>query len=360
MTIVIFVLAAVAAAFALQRYLLANTLKNVRYSSRPSKDIVEPEEEFELISEIRNEKWLPELYIRVSERLPKDTSLPGEAEAWSRKTFYMKPYQRIVSSVSHTLAKRGRYILHGAMLTGGDFFGTKTKIQIYSQEREIVVIPKRTDNVDLDKMMGGFLGDLSVRRFIMPDPVLTIGVREYTGTEPQKDISWAHSARAGQLLVKRYDHTLELAAAVMLNLRGNSHVSPEAFEECLSLCRVVCEQLERKGIKYSFFTNAVAVGSVRLSGGLVDGLGQGHLLAVLEWLGRATSYAVHESFEKILQKALRKAEQGRFHIIITPEQPEGALRQMIERLRIITGGEALIITPSPSKIIPKNNSENVE
>ena len=345
MAIAVFMIAAIIAAFALQRYILANTLKNVYYSSQPSKDVVEPEEEFQLLSEIRNEKWMPELYIRVSERLPADAGITDETQAWSRKTFYMKPYQRILSSVPISLNKRGRYILHGAMLTGGDFFGTKTKIQIYNQEREIVVIPKRTDAVDLDKMMGGFLGDLSVRRFIMPDPVLTIGVREYTGTEPQKDISWAQSARAGHLLVKRYDHTLEIAAAVMLNLRGNTETSPEAFEECLSLCRVVCEQLERRGIKYSFYTNAVAVGSVRLAGGLVDGLGQGHLLAVLEWLGRSSMQTVREDFEKILQKAIRKAEQGRFHIIITPEQPDGAIRQMIERLRIITGGEALVITP---------------
>jgi len=350
MTIIIFVAAAIVAAFALQRYILTNTLNNVTYRSRSSKDVVEPDESFELITEIRNNKWMPELYIRVSERLPAEaTGFPGDdKEPWNRMTLYLRPYQKVTSTMPLALTKRGRYVSTGAMLTGGDFFGTKTKIRIYSQQREIIVVPRRIDSPGLDKMLGGFLGDLSVRRFILPDPVLTIGVREYTGREPQKDISWAHSARAGQLLVKRYDHTLELAATVILNLRApnDNKVSKEDFEECLSLCRMVCEELERKGVKYSFSTNAAAVGSYRLTGGgLPDGLGRAHLMAVLEWLGRSSSFGVQEGFPALLHKALRRAEQGRVHIVITPEAPDSAAYALLERLRVITGGDALVITP---------------
>ena len=44
-------------------------------------------------------------------------------------------------------------------------------------------------------VLSGFLGDVSVRRFIYEDPVLTTGFREYTGREPMKHISWTQSAR---------------------------------------------------------------------------------------------------------------------------------------------------------------------
>ena len=345
--IIIFLLAAFVLAIVIQQYFLTNTLKNVTYNSHPSKGVVQPDEDFEIISEIHNEKWLPELYIRVSERLPTGTAFKVESENWNHMTFYMRPYQRIITSIPISLPKRGRYLLYGAILTGGDFFGTKTKTETYSQFREVVVVPRQEESPVIDKLLGGFLGDVSVRRFIIPDPVLTVGVREYTGYEPLKDISWAHSARAGQILVKRYDYTLEAAATVMLNIQPDSNnTSEEVIEQCLCICRTVCEELERKSIKYSFITNAVAVGSMRLGGSLVDGLGQGHLLAILEWLGRASTKAVSEGFESLLHKSLRKAEQGRFYIIITPVTPDKNLQPLINRLRVVTGGEVLMVTPA--------------
>jgi len=343
MTIIIFLLVAIVSAIVLQHIFLSNTLKNVTYRSRPSKDVVEPNEQFTIISELHNNKRLPEFYIHVSEKFPSEAILREEAEKWIHRTFYIRSYQRITSYRTIALPKRGRYLLQGATLTGGDFLGMKTKIETRYQSREIIVSPERADSPVINKLLGGFLGDISVRRFIMPDPVLAVGVREYSGQEPQKDISWVHSARAGQLQVKLYDYTLELAAAVMLNIQTD--VCEDLLEQCLCLCRTVCEYLEKKSIKYSFATNAIAVGSVKFKESITDGLGKGHLLSVLEWLGRSSVYARSQSFESLLNKALRKAEQSRFHIIVTPVAPSQNLQLLINRLRVTTGVEVLVITP---------------
>jgi len=341
--IIILVVVSIILAFALQRFLLHNTLKNVHYKTAPSKSLVEQNEEIKIISEIHNDKWMPVLYIELFENIPKNAKV---FEADELKKFFMLPHQVVEVCTTISLPNRGRHLLTGGTLYGGDFFGSETILQRKSAWQEVVVIPTKADSQGLKNLLGGFLGDVSVNRFIMPDPILTVGAREYTGGEPQKDISWAHSLRTRKLMVKQYDHTLELAVTVVLNLETSQGKKEPAIEQCLSITRSVCEELERRKIKYSFLTNIVAVGAIGRGNDLRDGLGYGHYRAVLECLGRA-AYLWQESFENLLQKSLRRTEQGRHHIIITPEPIKDFT--LLNRLRTLSGAEAVIITPETAK-----------
>ncbi len=69
-------------------------------------------------------------------------------------------------------------------------------------------------------MLGGVIGDISVNRFIFEDPMLTVGFSEYTGREPMRDISWTQSARLGRMMVKNYDHTVDLSVTILLNVQS--------------------------------------------------------------------------------------------------------------------------------------------
>ena len=190
--------------------------------------------------------------------------------------------------------------------------------------------------------LGGFLGDISVRRFLMEDPVLTLGFRDYTGTEPQKAISWKQSARLNRLVVKRYDYTLEPSVTVLLNVecRGED-ADAKLIERAFSLARSVCELLEGKRIKYDFITNATTAGALGLWSSVTEGLGSAHLGAILEGLGRAT-YDRTEPFEATVKRAARRAEAGRSHVIVTPQNDE-YLNLAAKRLRDETSGFVTII-----------------
>ena len=56
-----------------------------------------------------------------------------------------------------------------------------------------------------------------MNRFIMEDPVLRLGYRDYTGREPIKQISWTQTARMGRMMVSCQDYTVERTVTVMLN-----------------------------------------------------------------------------------------------------------------------------------------------
>ena len=218
-------------------------------------------------------------------------------------------------------------------------------------------MPRPAARPDLSETLGGYLGDRSVNRFIMEDPVLTLGFREYTGREPQKSISWPVSARSGRLMVKKYDYTIEQTATVLLNIECDAdgrQFDAERIEGCYSLARSVCEELEERGIQYSFVTNASAAGAVGLWNRIDDGLGQSHLLAILEGLGRA-AYTRTEPFDATLSRAARRASQGRCHIVITPRDA-ACYSHGLMRLRELSGQEVLTLYPPE----PASAAENRE
>ena len=359
----IFIVFLLLLAGAAELFSLKDRLVFVRHSLSASKTLAEPFETFDIVLETENTGRLPLSFVEIEDMLPpeiiiepgalqKGFSLYGEENPQLfglrlQSSVYLLPRQRLERRISASLPRRGRYIFRGAVLKSGDFLGFSETVRDYRQISEIVIIPPSAPCTPEITVLGGFLGDISVRRFIMEDPVLTVGFRDYTGREPQKAISWKQSACQGRLMVKQYDHTLEPSVTVLLNVQcGDRSADPRLVELCFSLARTVCETLEQNGIKYGFMTNATTAGAFGLWSTVPEGLGRTHLSAILEGLGRAT-YEQTESFENTAERAARTAEHGRSHIIITPFEYE-AFRNASKRLRDKSGGEVLIISARES------------
>ncbi len=301
---------------------LRQGLKGVGYRCRPSSSVVEPGEEFELETTLTNNKWAPVSYLEVVQALPHDIQLnaylgrfhtePMIAKLYS--TCYLGPRQKLTRRIKASLPQRGRRIISDAQITAGDLLGLSRRSETARVFHEIVVLPRRIQAPDLSQALGGFLGDISVRRFILEDPMLTVGARQYTGREPMKTISWKHSLRANKLMVNQYDYTVENSITVVLNVDGGT---PEQLELCFSLARMAIEQLEKRGMSYGFLTNAATAGAIGRWSEVSDGLGGSHTRAILEGMGRAT-HDVQEPLETLIARAARRSEQGRGHILVTP------------------------------------------
>lgn len=334
-----------------ERWSLSHALNGVRYDVQLSRALVEIDEPFDMITTLKmtERRFVP--FLKLSEDVPREmhidakrrTSGFDEHRARVNSSTYLMPRQKMTRRVTATLPARGRYTFMGATMYGGDFLGLKEQIKYVPLLREVVVMPRALAAPDVLDTLGGFLGDISVNRFIMEDPVLTLGFREYTGREPMKMISWPVSARMGGLMVKNYDYTLELSVSVVLNVDSEIYgaEAARALEKCYSIARDVCQTLEDKHIKYAFFTNAVAAGMTGAWSYVSDGLGAGHLMNILEGLGRAT-YLRAGSMHALMENAQRRAEAGRAHVIVTPKR-EDADEKAIEALRARTGANILVI-----------------
>ena len=348
---ILFFILFVIVAVIVEAWSINHSLDGVKYDLQLSESLIEPDEEFKLVTTVRNSsrRFIP--FIRLSEWVPRPLEVDArlytagfdENRAKLNSTIYMMPRQKMTRRLDVKLGKRGRYVFEGAVLYGGDFLGLAEKPRLFRMQREAVVLPRRIDTEDFRETLGGFMGDISVNRFIMEDPVLTLGFREYTGREPMKQISWPVTARMGRMMVKNYDHTLDVTVAVVLNIDSVLYgVEARPYiEKCYSMARSVVEMLEDRRISYSFCTNATAVGQLSPFEYVSDGLGGSHLATILEGLGRA-NYVSRVSRFELIDNVCRRAESGRAHIIITPGAEDFDKYEM-DRLANYTGADVLLM-----------------
>lgn len=336
-----------------QKYSLRTALHRVYYDCEPSRHLIDPDESFTVHSTIENQKPMPVLFVRMIEKFPLDIQLRADESDIYRGTnrvelssrFYLMPKQVYHREVEAKLSRRGCHFFSGCTMYGGDFMGMKETVEYYRGLKEVIVMPKSVDCPSLDKTLGDYLGDMSVNRFILEDPVLTIGFRDYTGREPQRAISWVQSARFGKMMVKNYDHTFDLSVTILLNVKTpyRTEENDALIEDCFCLVRAVCEKMEEKQVKYSFSTNAAISGFAGNWAEIGEGLGGNHFLTVMEGLGRATSSAT-QSFSLTIDRASRQAEQGRSFILVTPSVEEEWMPSL-RRLQELSGAPVCILTP---------------
>ncbi len=349
--ILYFAIFAAILALVLQRLLSGKSLDHLEETHYIDAALVEPDAPFDIVISLANKSRRILPFLRVRERIGDDMRLHTDrsivTDSSKRRTItfsaWLRPRQVLLHRVPVSIARRGRYYLLPLTVSAGDFLGLNETVRTTERFSEVVVMPRKAPDQRISEVLGGFLGDVSVRRFLFEDPVLTLGFREYTGREPMKSIAWTQTARSGSLMVKNYDHTMEPTVSVLLNADSRSKNSEELLERCYSIARTVCEVLEEKKIKYAFRTNTIISGSRR---GLTDtreGLGERHFYGILEGLGRATHDA-SSSLEGLIRDSLRHSENNtNGYILITPEQPT-RYRKDIARLRERSGGRLLVIT----------------
>ena len=331
---------------------LRRALDGIEYDARPSKPLAEPDEPLQLVTVVTNRRRRFVPFIRLNENVPDALATQARLgvedvhahRGTLRSTVYMMPRQRLIRRTGFSLPRRGRYLFMGATLEGGDFMGLGTASRRVELLRELVILPRAAEPERLRLLMGGWMGDRSVNRFIMEDPVLTLGFRDYTGREPMKQISWTQTARLGRMTVRCQDYTVERAVTVMLNAHTFAFgtYGEQAMERAFSLCRGVCEALEEQRIPYAFISNARCLGAPDGFGEVGDGLGKPHLSTVLEGLGRA-DYASRDTLDGLFDRAISRANPGRGHIFITPVKND-LHPEPLERLRAATGVAVLTIT----------------
>ena len=363
----IYLIILIIAALVLERLSSRNPFDRLRHEMTPDKGVLEPEEEFSITTTISNGKSRPVLFLKLEENVPPglvllDSDSPdfrvqtalynSKTQAKLMQTLYVLPRQKLSRTLRVRLDSRGRYLFHDGKMMVGDLLGFEENVQQLSYIKEVVVLPRRISAPDTDAAFGNYLGDISVRRFILSDPILTAGFREYSGREPMKDISWPASLRQGKLMVKQFDYTAELTATVLLSIDGGN---PEEIELCYSLARHICEQLEDKRVSYSFLTGAYVANSAGRWTFMGEGLGDKHLSAILEGLGRASHESLF-SFEKLLSKiGPQNGSNKAFILVCPPLKREDKLA--IARFENRVGGRVFVVE-ADTESFGKNDAES--
>jgi hypothetical protein len=305
------------------------SLYKLIYKRNISKSTVEINEEFEITTIIENEKIIPVLFLQVVEKIPfqltykfKADVIYGEEHIHHTTTMFLMPKQRIKRTFKVFLKQRGLYLFSDVTLIAGDFLGLTTTSMQQEYLQEVVVYPSSLNIEKELKPFGSYYGDISVKRWIISDPILTIGIREYTGYEPQNSIHWPSSLKTGMLMVKNYDYTTDNKVMIVLSIECSrpfwSNIDMAKIEKFFSITRSIMEELEGLGIPYSFVTNIQSNESGIKESYIPYGYGAVHFYDILEFLGRA-NYNVSIFFEKVLDNLINTHEKSITYVLITPK-----------------------------------------
>jgi hypothetical protein len=311
-----------------------------------STDSAEPGKPFAVHSVLTNKSRIPVSYLAVRELFPEHAIVPDGVTTVTTKNgllvkniYRMKSRQRKKLALELSITKRGVHLFTGDSIEFGDFLGFRVISKKVAHQREIVVYPERLDDPDLSQSLSSFCGDVAARRFLIRDPILTAGAREYTGREPMKEIHWLQSAKRGGLMVREFEYSRQPSTCVVLNVEGVGSEEADMDKLC-SVTRSVCQALIDTGASVSFYANAQLKRKERRDVWKCEA-SQLHMGTLLEGLGRATSNASAKA-EKLFQLALRGSDPDAAFIVVLPANDiSGA--QLVQTLRQKTGREFLII-----------------
>ena len=287
----------------------------------------------ELITRVRRLYWLPVSYCEIGIDLPPSARLPEGADIrrdgnrstlrdvyrlWSRR-----PRER---RMTIQMEKRGAFLFSGRTVRRGDFLGISLTDERFDVHRTILVYPPRMQSAELSEALGSYSGLLAAQRWLLRDPVLIMGVREYTGHEPMHAISWTQTARRNELTVREFDYTRSLNCRVILAVNGLEPDEGELLDRCCSAARTVCEKLMEEGVEPVLSTNAALIGHPNRPIRSVSA-GPNREEDLLEVLARVTAFACC-SVSSLAEECLAEMTEISACVLITPHNDEEAQKAL--------------------------------
>lgn len=171
---------------------------------------------------IENRKALPLPWIQWEMAMPDGIREAGMPERERLLvTSSLLPYQRLKRRVSVEATKRGYYVFKETKIVIGDLFGV-AKAE-YSDEKfdALSVYPKVEALTSILPLAAFPQGDVSVKRWILPDLYQPVGAREYHPGDPMRTMDWKATARHGALMVREFGYTAEPRLSILLNMGEN-------------------------------------------------------------------------------------------------------------------------------------------
>lgn len=319
--------------------------RRLSYKRSFSKDKVFAGEQIEMVEEIQNDKLLPLPWVRLESMMPSalryqaQSNLDihaGEQLQNHKSLFVMKPYSRIVRKHRITCMKRGVHRLDSVTLTAGDLFGITETYHRMKLGLEVVVFPRLLPIDQIPFSNKSWIGDITVRRWILDDPFWKTGARPYAAGDSLRSVHWKASARTNQLQVHQNDYTADRKLQLLVNVQTsesmwNKVTFPETVERALSYAASIAALTIEQGVPTGFSCNAWMEGNSRGTAvQLAPAAGPQQLQTMLELMAHI-EMEMTTSIHAVLEQQLTASAETDL-LIITP-LPMDASQALIHEYR---------------------------
>lgn len=329
--------------FILNEVLFRYAGKNLTYHTTVDKKVVEIGEEIRLTPVVENRKFISVPFLRVDEYYNKALSI--EVNSYS---LFLLPFQRVKRTYHVHGRKRGIWYIEEASLKIGDFLGFHQVYKEIPLKIPVVVLPEKRPLKEILLPYAGLYGPFSVKRWIIDDPLMIRGIREYTGSESQRQIHWPSSLKHDRLMVKQFDFTAEKSALVYLNLESTrpfwQDPDVDAVEQSIVLARSVMEELTKEKIPFGFSSNGYNPAGRKRGYYYPPGLSRENLRKYNEILGKLGN-VISMTLEEGLKALSRNRNAYQTFILVTPKILPEYIRPLREFSRSF--GKTVVIVSDP-------------
>ncbi|MBS4537109.1 DUF58 domain-containing protein [Clostridium sp. D2Q-11] len=245
------------------------SIKKINYTRYVDKEVVFPKEEIIITTVLSNNKILPLPWIEIYSELPEAIIYKDQIMKHRKiiKTNVYKvitslfPFQKVTRRNRFVINKRGYYKMDDLEITIGDILGFSKGILKVNSPLRIIVYPEIKRINELIIQENSPQGEISVRRWIIPDPIDIKGVREYTTRDSFNTIDWKATAKTGDLHVKEFDFTSEASIMVLLNVQCDEQpwrdLNEGIIEYGITISAAIMNECIESKIPIGFATNGI-------------------------------------------------------------------------------------------------------
>jgi uncharacterized protein (DUF58 family) len=276
------------------------SLKAIEYERQFSQRTASVGQQIELVESFSNRKLLPIFWLRIESSLGTglgfhehaDVSIKqGERIQHHRSLFSFKPFSKIVRRHQVQCLKRGYYVQDAVHITSGDPLGFSKDTVRVSTQAVVTVYPEIISMQEWVPYTRSWFGDWIVRRWIISDPFVRSGVRDYHTGDPLNQIHWKSTAKAGRLQVYKQDFTADPKLMILLNFETtermwNKVTKPALVETGITYSASITHEMTTQGLEVGFFCNGSALGKPGVPVHIPPGQGLAHEQAILEALAK--------------------------------------------------------------------------
>ena len=266
-----------------------------------------------VVEVISNEKRLPLPCVNLKFQVDRELEFPGTDTnssvsdlTYRNDVFSFLANQRITRRIPVKCNHRGVFRISGVQLTFAGPFMNEINVIKVGSTCEITVYPKTVDSKRFSFIRSRISGEAERKKYMLEDPFVFRGIRDYTSNDSLKNVNWKATARTGNLCVNEYNESISRNVCILLNLEDDGMLTYDSVnEEAISLAASVAEEFIRQGINVSLISNACDV-DTKEAVGIREGSGVGHLGSINTVLARMDLKLEKEEFAAFINRTFIK------------------------------------------------------
>jgi uncharacterized protein (DUF58 family) len=278
-----------------------------------------------LVETVYNCKLLPVPWLKVDIHSSRWLDFAGTCSVIAQddrrvtSSFTLKSYQRTTRKWKLKCLKRGVFTTENVTLVSGDLLNFRIVSIPAAVNAQLIVYPEIIDLDELFTPVNLQQSDKTVNRWIVDDPFMVSGIREYTPGDPLNRIHWPATAKTGRLMVKKNDFTSQRSLTVLLNMQSQLYeyadtINKKIIELGIKASATLLDRALKEGTPVRLGTNGCISADARKEIFTGEAADKEHVTELFKILARLLMKNVKD-FERMLDEVLPVLENTEVVII---------------------------------------------